>query len=195
MPIFIENEISELKCRYMPSEGGLSHNGINWYGCREEFYDNFIDQTLFHYRLKNKQTTEEIISIFNEFERLMKITESFKIRKTIIQCFNLKDEKYDCAINIDIKNSWWRETIRFNLLTIILRDAQDNWEKTKNGQYCTKGKIILEHFMNNNIYFHGDVFTGFLNTITQELKKEPSGRKSVPACFHAGWKFHTKEIA
>ena len=129
--------------------------------CREVFHQNLCLRSIneFYYVLKPKQTVEDILNYLDKVEKkigLKKESEFFRIKND----FSSEDR-----IIIKIKPNWWKDNVRLELLTIYLRSIQGN--TLSNNKYVKKTKKAINHFINGNVYFNGNIFTGWVHVFSE----------------------------
>ena len=189
--------------------GGYGYGGAHWYNCRVTFHEEFHKANLraanptreFFYKLKNGQDIKGIMSVLNEVEEKLKLGQDDQL-----QLWSVDDAKSMPVYRI-AASEWWFDAVRFTLLTCLIRECRGTLEKTitegksayeYNGNYLKATEEAVRAFVDGATFYHGEKYNGWCNTfqklskplVENLLKKEPSEKKTVSACYHLGWPYY-----
>lgn len=185
----LSSEKSEINAEHYTPTPGLFKNRT-WYFCREEFhFDDIPRNHKFLYVLYPNQNLETIVDVLTEMENLLSVDNEIRLKEIVIS----KHPELKC-LEVDINDNWWDDEVRYNLLTMLLRDINVDLETTKKGKYLSNIGHIFPHFMEGNVFYQNDNFKGLYFTTWKDLKKTSSGKKKVTTCYHSGWAQRERSI-
>lgn len=157
-----------------------------WETCRERFHYYYRLNAGFYYHLQNNQTPKMVCNYLTKVEDILKLPESDRI--TIYH-------NTSSVILVQIPE-WWYDAVRVNLLTILLREANNHDPKKHiNSPMLTETIEAFHHFLTGNTFYNDDTFFGWVTTfkgkensaIRTLLKNKPTARKYINVVHHNSW--------
>jgi hypothetical protein len=189
--------------QYSGISGYLRVWGITaWYSCREEFHDRYdkvygyndeVKPFLYYPRVSvNVQTLQSLVDFMTEIE--VKLNLPMDDRLTFHPT-----SVTDVCVSL---TEWWADPLRFNLLTILLRETGPKLADVLKapGSYLAHTMPAFEYFLAGNVYYQKPSFDGWLKAfqaISEEhlhttLGKKPPAHERILVQHNAA--YSTREI-
>lgn len=187
------------KSIYAPYQGTFRTFDLNesWNFCRVTFHNHHQKHIAagggdaFMYKCSNSQTTEMLIDVVEKIQKRLKLHENQKL------VFGLLKSDRD-VLYIET-GKWWKNPVRFNLLTAFIKDTIrcDRLDYViKDGYlYLERTKEAIYKFLDGNVHYGGPFFEGWVDDFQRGrnlelLQKKPSKHNPMQVRFYDSWATH-----